>query len=103
MLNDEVYALCKKIPKGRVSTYKEVANALGTKAYRAVGQALRNNPYAPIVPCHRIIASSGSLGGFNGKTSGIEIQRKIQMLEKEGIKIKNFKVVDFEKVLYHFT
>ena len=101
--DEQVYQMVKKIPCGRISTYGEIAMALNNKkAYRAVGQALRNNPYAPIVPCHRVIASNGLLGGFNGKASGKEIQRKIHMLEKEGIKIKNNKIVDFEKVLYHF-
>ena len=95
--NEKVYKLCKKIPKGKVSTYKLVAEALNTKAYRAVGQALNKNHYAPIVPCHRIIASNGHLHGF---ASGLK--NKKLLLEKEGIKIKNSKVLDFEKVLFRF-
>lgn len=48
--SEKVYDILRKVPKGRVTTYKEIANALGTKAYRGVGQAMRRNPYAPEVP-----------------------------------------------------
>ena len=102
MLSEKVYGLCKKIPEGKISTYREIGKKLNTKAYRAVGQALKRNPYAPNVPCHRVVSSSGKIGGFKGKTSGKEIQEKIKLLEKEGIKIKNNKIVDFEKVLFKF-
>lgn len=92
---DKVYKLTKKIPHSKISTYKELAEALGCKAYRAVGQALNKNPYAPIVPCHRVLRSSGKIGGFSrGK------KEKIRLLRKEGIKIRKDKVVDFEKVFY---
>ena len=47
---EQAYALLRKVPKGRVTTYKEIAHAMGTKAYQGVGQAMRNNPYAPEVP-----------------------------------------------------
>lgn len=93
---DRVYAVVTKIPKGKVMSYKQVAEELGTKAYQAVGQALKNNPYAPKVPCHRVIRSDGSIGGFNGKTDGKEIERKIRMLESEGVKIKG-ELVDVSK------
>lgn len=96
----KVYRLTKKIPKGRVSTYKELARALNTKAYRAVGQALRKNPYAPQVPCHRVVASNGNIGGFNGQTTGKEIQRKKAILGKEGIQFKGNKTKNFKKVLF---
>lgn len=102
MFQDHVYILCKKIPKGRVSTYGEIAHALGCKAYRAVGHALRKNPDFPNTPCFRVVASGGKIGGFNGETQGKEIQRKIKLLEQEGLKIKNNKILNFEEVLYHF-
>ena len=89
-----VYELCRKVPKGRVTTYKEIAKAMKTKAYRAVGQALRQNPFAPRVPCHRIVCSDGSLGGFAGK---MKSEEKIVLLEKEGIKIKDNKILEFKK------
>ena len=93
---EKVYSLCKKIPKGKVSTYKEIGNALGGKGqiYRAVGVALNKNPFAPKVPCHRVVASDGSLGGFAGG-----IRKKIVLLKKEGIEIKNNKIVNFGKKL----
>lgn len=95
--NEKVWELCKKIPKGRISNYKLIAEKLGSMGYRAVGNALNKNPYAPIVPCHRVIASSGHLHGF---AHGLKAKRNL--LEKEGVKIKNNKVVDFEKILFKF-
>jgi len=101
-LAEKVYTLLQKVPRGRVTTYKALANALGTRGYRAIGQILRNNPYAPQVPCHRVIASDGSIGGFMGKTTGAEIQKKIKMLAKEGVVIRNRRIVAFEKLLFTF-
>lgn len=94
--NEKVYNLCKKIPKGKVSTYKILAIKLNSKAYRAVGNALNKNPYS-YIPCHRIVNSKGYLHGF---AHGLKAKQKL--LEKEGIKIKNYKVLDFEKRLYKF-
>jgi len=93
----KVYEVCKKIPKGRVSTYKEIARKLRTKAYRAVGSALNKNPYAPIVPCHRVVNSDGFVGGF---ASGIK--KKIKLLKSEGIKIKKNRINNFGKVIFKF-
>ena len=98
---ESVYKLCRKVPSGKVTTYKEIAGKLKTKSYRAVGQALRCNPYAPIIPCHRVISNSGSIGGFKGKTKGNEIQEKMKLLEKERVKIINGKI-DLEKYLFKF-
>ena len=95
---DKVYGLCKKIPKGKVSTYGAIAKALNSSP-RAVGQALRCNPYAPIVPCHRVVASGGKIGGFMGKTAGKEIQKKIELLKKEGVETRTGNIIDFEKLL----
>ncbi|MFH1211229.1 MAG: MGMT family protein [archaeon] len=93
---DKVYATTKQIPKGKVSTYGEIAKAMNMKAYRAVGQALHVNPYAPTVPCHRVVSSDGSLGGFASGTA-----KKIKILKTEGIEVKNNKVVNFEKLLFN--
>lgn len=94
---ERVWQLLKKIPKGRVTTYKIIARRLNSNAYRAVGNACNKNPYAPLAACHRVINSNGSVGGFrNG------IKKKMQMLEKEGIKVRNNRIVGFEKVLYRF-
>ncbi len=94
---EKVYSVVRKIPKGRVSTYKDVANAINSKAYRAVGQVLRCNPYAPKVPCHRVVKSDGTIGGFFGKSSGKMTHRKIAMLKKEGIEFEGNKIKNFEK------
>lgn len=95
--NQRVWKVCSKIPRGKVTTYKEIAKKLKTKAYRAVGNALHANPYAPEVPCHRVVNSSGSLGGF---ASGPK--KKIKILKSEGVTIKNGCIVDFEKKLHKF-
>ena len=97
----KVYFLCAKIPSGKISTYRHIAEKLGTRSYRAVGQALKHNPYAPRVPCHRVIKSDGHLGGFKGNTAGKEIQEKRKLLEQEGIKIVDGKV-DLKKFLFTF-
>ncbi len=95
---NQVYELCRKVPKGKVTTYKEIAHALGTGAYRAVGQALRKNPNAPKTPCHRVIASNRTIGGFFGQRSGEGIVRKIQLLKKEGVVARDGK---FDKKFVH--
>ena len=90
------------IPRGRVTTYGLIARKLKTKAYRAVGNACRNNPYAPRVPCHRVVKSDGTIGGFGGRTSGKTVMRKIELLRDENVQVKCGRVVDFEKVLFKF-
>lgn len=93
---DKVYKVASKIPKGKVSTYKEIAKALNSKAYRAVGTAMNKNPYWPKVCCHRVINSDGQVGGFASGT-----KKKIQLLKKEGIEVVNGKV-DLKRFLYRF-
>ena len=79
----KVWKYLLKIPKGKVKTYKEVAGAIKSPySARAVGNAVGKNPYAPKIPCHRVIKSDGSLGGYSGK-GGIKTKRKL--LKKEGI------------------
>ncbi len=98
--NQQVWNLCKKIPRGRVTTYKELGKALGKgQVYRAVGNALKRNPYAPEVPCHRVVSSDGSLGGYCGKMNS---PKKRKMLEKEGIEVINNKIKNFEEKLYRY-
>tara|TARA_Y100000310_G_C20699785_1_gene828621 strand:- start:1637 stop:1954 length:318 start_codon:yes stop_codon:yes gene_type:complete len=98
---NKVYNLLKKIPSGKVTTYKILAEKLNLKAYRAVGNVLRNNPFAPETPCHRVIKSNGEIGGFMGSTDSKEVNKKISLLKKEGIIVKNNLVLDFEKRLHH--
>jgi len=90
------------IPKGKVTTYRLIAKKLDTKAYRAVGNACRNNPYAPRVPCHRVVKSDGTIGGFAGKMSGKTVQRKAELLRKEGVQVKDGRIVNFERTLFKF-
>ncbi len=86
------------IPKGRVSTYKSIAHSLHSKAYRAVGTAMNKNPNPIEVPCHRVVNSDGSLGGYaQGK------EKKIQLLQKEGVRVENDKIVDFEKLFFDLS
>lgn len=84
----KVYAIVKKIPRGKTKSYKEIAEKLKTSP-RAVGQALKVNPFAPIVPCHRVIKSNGEIGGYNGNNPE-NIKKKIAMLRKEGIRTELF-------------
>ena len=92
----------ESIPKGKVTTYGLIAKKLRTRAYRAVGNACRKNPYAPRVPCHRVVRSDGTIGGFGGKTKGKNIERKIQLLRKENVEVVNGRVVSFERKLFRF-
>lgn len=96
--NQKVWNKCELIPKGKVSTYKEIAKSLKTKAYRAVGQALRRNPHAPRTPCHRVINSNGETGSYSGEPNS---QKKISMLKKENIEIKNNKI-ELKRYLHKF-
>ena len=93
---EKCYAILKKVPRGKVTTYKELAKALGTKAYRAVGSAMNKNPYAPIVPCHRVINSDGKIGQF-----AYGQKKKIKLLKDEGIEIRNGKI-ELKKFGYKF-
>lgn len=100
---DKVYDRLRKVPKGRVTTYKEIAHALRSIAYRAVGQAMKRNNYKSLVPCYRVVAASGWIGGYDGKKSGIAIKKKMKKLRNEGIKFHGEKVRNFEKVLFRFS
>ena len=79
----KVWSYLRKIPRGRVKTYAQVAKAIRRPlAVRAVANAIGKNPYAPKIPCHRVIRSDGSLGGYSGK-GGVKTKRFL--LQKEGI------------------
>jgi O-6-methylguanine DNA methyltransferase len=86
-----VYEKVKTIPCGMISTYKLVAQALGNpRASQAVGTALKNNPTAPVVPCHRVLPSSYMIGGFFGDQSveSLNVKKKMALLKKEGIQFE---------------
>ncbi|MCC5845436.1 MAG: MGMT family protein [Verrucomicrobia bacterium] len=84
-----VYAACSRIPPGKVATYAGLARSIGCGSPRAVGQALKRNPFAPAVPCHRVVASDLTIGGFMGRREGEEVSRKRGLLEAEGVRIEN--------------
>lgn len=92
-----LHKLLKKIPAGKVTTYKEIAHAMGTKGYRFVGQLLNKNPHPNEFPCYKVVQSDGKLGGF-----ALGDKNKIQRLKNDGIEVKNGKIVDFKEKLYQF-
>lgn len=95
--NERCYELLKQIPQGRVTTYRELAAALGGKACRAVGNAMAKNPDLVTVPCHRVVRSDGKIGGYAGG-----VDKKIALLQSEGVRIEGEKVTDFAALLYRF-
>jgi methylated-DNA-[protein]-cysteine S-methyltransferase len=109
-LATKTYELLRTVPKGKVTTYKALAHALGTTAYRAIGQFMRNNPYSfetcpersRRIPCHRVVASDGKLGGFMGKKSGDELDKKIALLRDEGVTVVDYRIKNFKKKLFTF-
>ena len=77
----KVWKYLKKIPKGQIRTYSDVAKAINKpKSVRAVANAIGKNPYAPKIPCHRVIRSDGSLGGFTAR-GGIKLKKKLLSFE----------------------
>jgi methylated-DNA-[protein]-cysteine S-methyltransferase len=96
-LEEKVYKKLLEVPKGRVTTYAELANAIGLEnGQRAIGRMMNKNPYPVIIPCHRVILSNGKIGGY---AWGENV--KVKMLSKEGIKIKNGKILN-SNVIYRF-
>ncbi len=96
-IEDKVYKKLLEVPPGMVTTYGELARAVGlTNGQRAIGRIMNKNPYPVIVPCHRVIKSTGKIGRY---AWGEKI--KTNMLSKEGVKIKNGKIVDL-KMIYRF-
>ncbi len=93
---EECYNILKKVPKGKVTTYKNLARALNSKAYRAVGTAMNKNPYAPKIPCHRVVNSDGKAGKFAHGTA-----KKVKMLRSEGVDVVDGKI-DLKKFGFKF-
>lgn len=97
-LREKVCDLVAKIPPGKVTTYGELARAVGRPgASRAIGQILNKNPNPIIVPCHRVVRSTGDIGGY-----AYGSKKKSKLLAKEGVKISKGKVLYFEKVNFKF-
>ncbi|MGI0007164.1 MAG: MGMT family protein [Nitrosotalea sp.] len=96
-LEHKVYEKLLKVPKGKVTTYSELAKAVGLKnGQRTIGRMMNKNPFPVIVPCHRVILSTGKIGGY---AWGEKV--KTNMLSKEGIAIKKGKILDKDKI-YRF-
>ena len=96
--NQRCYELLNKIPRGKVTTYKEMANALGTRAWRAVGSAMAKNVNLISTPCHRVVRSDGSVGQY-----ALGTEKKSELLNSEGVEILDNKVANLEKYLFHFS
>jgi methylated-DNA-protein-cysteine methyltransferase related protein len=81
--SEAVYEIAKKIPQGKVATYGQIARLAGNpKASRAVGYFMKMNPFAPLVPCHRVVGFDGKLTGYSG---GDGLETKKEMLVEEGV------------------
>ena len=93
----DCYQLLCQIPRGKITTYKAIAEALGTQAYQAVGRAMHQNPNPIVVPCHRVVNANGDIGGY-----AFGVSKKQALLESEGLAIQNGRVIDFESRLYQF-
>lgn len=97
-LDKKIYKKLLEVPKGKITTYGELAKAVGMKnGQRAVGKIMNKNPFPVIIPCHRVVKSDGKVGGY---AYGEEI--KSSMLTREGIQIKNGKILDLENRIYRF-
>lgn len=94
---EKIYSKLRQVPKGRVTTYAELAKAVESKAYRAVGTAMNRNPYSPEVSCHRVVNSNGGIGGF-----AHGVKKKIELLKKEGVNVSKGKILDFHTLIYRF-
>ena len=94
----KVYRKLLQVPKGKVTTYSELANAVGLKnGQRTIGMIMKKNPYPVIVPCHRVVKADGKIGGY-AYGEGV----KSKMLANEGIKIEAGKIIDFDKMKFYF-
>ena len=97
-LEQKIYKKLLEVPKGQITTYGELAKAVGLKnGQRIVGKIMNKNPYPVIIPCHRVVMSTGKVGGY---AYGENIKTKL--LNDEGIQIKNGKIIDLENRIYRF-
>lgn len=96
--NERCYELLGKIPKGKVTTYKEMAYALGTKAWRTVGTAMARNTDLVNTPCHRVVRSDGTVGEY-----ALGADKKSALLNSEGVEIFNNKIKNLDKYFFRFN
>lgn len=97
-LNERIYKKLLQVPRGQITTYGELSKSVGLKnGQRLIGKIMSNNPYPVIIPCHRVILSTGKIGGY---VFGENVKTK--MLSDEGIQIENGKIIDLKNKLYIF-
>ena len=96
--NEKCYQLLRQIPQGKVTTYQEMANALGSRAWRAVGTAMAKNKDLIATPCHRVVRSDGSIGQY-----ALGADKKADLLEGEGVYISNGKVDDLDRFFHKLS
>ena len=97
-LSTRVYKKLLLVPKGKITTYGELSKAVGLKnGQRAIGMIMKKNLFPVIVPCHRVVKSDGKIGGY---AYGERVKSK--MIANEGIKIKDGKIIDFDKERFYF-
>ena len=97
-LEQKVYKKLLDVPKGHITTYGDLAKAVGLKnGQRIIGKIMNKNPYPVLIPCHRVVMSTGKIGGY---AYAEDVKRK--MLNDEGIEIKNGSIENFTKKLFVF-
>ena len=97
-IEKKIYKKLLEVPRGKITTYGELAKAVGMKnGQRVVGQVMNKNPYPALIPCHRVVLSSGKVGGY-----AYGEKTKTNMLSKEGISIQNGKILDLKEKMYRF-
>ncbi len=97
-LEQRIFKKLLQVPKGQITTYGELSKAVGLKnGQRVVGKIMNKNPYPVIIPCHRVVMSTGKIGGY---AYGEPVKTKL--LNDEGIEIKNGKIIDLDNRIYRF-
>jgi methylated-DNA-[protein]-cysteine S-methyltransferase len=96
--NERCYEILKLVPEGKVTTYRDIAKALNTNAWRAVGSAMAKNKKLFVIPCHRVVRSNGTIGEY-----ALGSDKKAELLIKEGVAVKNGKVKDLGKFIHRFS
>ena len=96
--NEKCYELLKLIPEGKVTTYREMARALNSRAWRAVGSAMAKNKNLYVIPCHRVVRSDGSIGEY-----ALGTNKKAEILTSEGVAVVNGKVKNLDDFMHNFS
>ena len=97
-IEERIYKKLLQVPYGKITTYGELSRSAGLKnGQRVVGQIMKKNPFPVIIPCHRVVKSTGDIGGY---AFGIDVKKT--MLSKEGICIKNYRIENFKNIYFKF-